>query len=115
MNQHTPDTAAEFAIALSIYNGLAARDALHLSDVFQGFDQFMRECVRVGKVFEAWACANVNFYELTTVWPYLLEDNFLEAYEDAFGRITRTNVHELSFFNETSCPAVWAALRKKQL
>jgi hypothetical protein len=116
MSQYTPDPAAEFAVAVSIYNPLRKRRELEVSEAFQGHDQFMRACVNVGKVFEAWACTHVDFEEeVTDVWPYLLEDHFLDAYEQAHGRLEQDNLYNLERFNETSCPAVWAALRKKQL
>lgn len=112
------DPAAEFAVALSLYNGLAERSKiydLNLSEAFGGGDQFMRECARIGMVFESWACVNVAFEELTDVWPYLLEDQFLASYEEAHGVITQDTAAELSNFNETSCPAIWKILKTKQL
>ena len=39
-------------------------------------DSFMREVMRVGEIFENWACRHVAFGKLTDVWPYWLGDRF---------------------------------------
>lgn len=74
------DPAALFACALSLHNAcLKAADTdpqLNLSECYNGMDQFMREVMRIGGLFENWACAHVAFDELEEVWPYLLEAEF---------------------------------------
>lgn len=74
------DPAAHFAIALSLWREChqhaAADPTLNLSEAYQGIDSLMREVMRIAHVFEAWACKNVDFTDLTDVWPYLLEDRF---------------------------------------
>lgn len=115
MSQQTSDPAAEFAVALSIYTGLNKRRALSLSEAFNGYDQFMRSCMQVGRVFEAWACKHVDFDALADVWPYLLEEKFLEAYEEALGRLTQDTLYNLSLFDDNASEKVWAKLREKQL
>lgn len=75
-----PDPAAVFACAMSLHDACLERakvePKLDLSEVYQGMDVFMREVMRVGEMFEEWACRQVAFHELADVWPYLLEDRF---------------------------------------
>ena len=77
------DPAAVFACALSLreacLKSAKANPQLNLSESYNGMDEFMREVMRVGSLFEAWACAHVVFEELNEVWPYLMEDNFGDA------------------------------------
>ena len=77
------DPAAVFACALSLreacLKSAKANPQLNLSDSYNGMDEFMREMMRVGNLFEAWACAHVAFDELNDVWPYLMEDKFGDA------------------------------------
>jgi hypothetical protein len=77
------DPAAVFACASSLYNACtkaAAGDpSMNLSEAYHGGDQFMREVMRVGELFESWACKHVDFDALNDVWPYLLEGRFGEA------------------------------------
>lgn len=76
----SPDPAAVCACALSLHAACLKRaevePGLNLSDAYQGMDTFMREVMRVGEMFEEWACRHVAFQELDDVWPYLLEDRF---------------------------------------
>lgn len=77
-----PDSAAQFATALSLWQTWkqeAIAKNLNLSECYNGIDQFMREVMRVANLFEAWACLHVDFDQLNDVWPYLLEDRFGEA------------------------------------
>ena len=74
-----PDPAAEFGAAMSLFDAAeraADENRNDLSGSYQGGDEFMRQCMRVGREFEAWACAHVNFDELWDVWPYDLRDRF---------------------------------------
>ena len=74
------DSAAVFGAALSLRQ--ACREAaacdphLNLSECYNGMDEFMREVMRVGNLFEDWACRHVAFEEQSEVWPYFLEDKF---------------------------------------
>jgi len=83
MNSSEPDSAAVFACAQSLWEaveGEAARNSIvSLAKDYNGFDQFMREIMRIGKLFEDWACEHVEFAEFTEVWPYYLVGNFGEA------------------------------------
>ena len=76
----SPDPAAVFACAKSLHDACLAREEvepeLNLSEVYQGMDVFMREVMRVGELFETWACRHVAFNELEDVWPYLLDERF---------------------------------------
>src|SRR5688572_17077780 len=78
-----PDPAAVFACALSLreacLKSAEANPKLNLSDCYNGMDEFMREMMRVGNLFEEWACAHVVFEEMSEVWPYLMEDKFGDA------------------------------------
>jgi hypothetical protein len=94
-----PDPAASFAAGMSVYEKFRDLDADRdtLSDVYGGFDEFMRQCIRVGTLFEEWACRNIKFEALEDVWPYTLHDNFgtaLAAILDYDG---------LESFNESHC------------
>lgn len=77
------DPAAVFACALSLREACLKRAETHrelnLSDSYNGMDEFMREMMRVGSLFEDWACAHVVFEELGEVWPYLMGDKFGDA------------------------------------
>ena len=76
------DPAAIFAAASSLSRE-SQRQArtlkMELSFIYQGWDEFMRETMRVAGRFEEWACDNVAFDELAEPWPYLLEDHFGQA------------------------------------
>jgi hypothetical protein len=78
-----PDPAAVFACALSLceacLKSAKANPQLNLSESYNGMDEFMRQMMRVGNLFEAWACAHVVFDEVHDVWPYLMEDKFGDA------------------------------------
>ena len=56
MTEHTPDSAAIFACALSIWESFKKRElsdeGLNLSESYNGMDQFMREAMRVANHFE---------------------------------------------------------------
>jgi hypothetical protein len=83
-----PDPAAEFGAALSLFNAAETAAEMHsnnLSDAYSGGDEFMRQCMRVGREFEAWACAHVDFDELADVWPYDLHDRFGRAAIEVIG------------------------------
>lgn len=83
------DSAAVFACAMSLHSACiqqAEREPdLCLSDAYNGMDQFMREVMRVGELFEKWNCAHVAFEELVDVWPYLLEERFGAACLEVMG------------------------------
>ncbi len=72
-----------FAMAVSLRAACEKRErnegALNLSDEYAGVDGFWRELVRVGILFEKWACRHVLFDHLEEVWPYFLEEGFGEA------------------------------------
>ncbi len=76
----TPDLAAHFAIASSLWrechDRAACEPSLDLSQTYRGMDELMRVVMKVAHTFEAWACDHVEFEQLTEVWPYLLEDRF---------------------------------------
>jgi len=87
------DPAAEFAIAANLYDE-AHKRITDVSGPFQGADQFMRHCMAIGRNFEAWACANVEFDFLCNVWPYLLHERFYDAW-DAVMPIRPDTLYEL--------------------
>src|SRR4051794_15373678 len=92
-----PDPAAVFATAFSLWEACykAATDNpnLNLSDAYNGYDELMREVMRIGDLFESWACDNVDFEAFAEVWPYMLGDRFGKT---CLGLIPPTN---LSGFN----------------
>lgn len=61
----TLDPAPVFACALSLreacLKSAEANSQLNLSDCYNGMDEFMREMMRIGNLFEAWACEHVAF------------------------------------------------------
>ena len=76
------DPAAVFAGAISLWQACikAAQKnpEMDLSEAYNGYDELMREMMRIGTLFEEWACDCVRFDGLTEVWPYFLELNFGE-------------------------------------
>ena len=83
MNAETPNPAAVFAMAVSLRAACEKRekeaDRLFLSEVYHGMDEFWREVMRVGTLFEEWACRHVAFGHLGEAWPYFLEQGFGKA------------------------------------
>ena len=75
-----PDAAAVFACALSLHGACMERagtdPSFDISEAYHGGDEFLRQMMRVGNLFEAWACEHVAFENLADVWPYLLQDRF---------------------------------------
>jgi hypothetical protein len=103
------DPAAIFAIATSLWaechKHATADRSINLSDAYSGMDGFMREIMRIGAQFEAWACRHVDFDQLTDVWPYMLEDRFGK---ECLSVLLPEN---LSDFDEHDCRRVSARLR----
>jgi hypothetical protein len=95
------DPAAVLGIAMSLWEACqkagcsAAR--IDLSDAYGGMDQLMREVMRIGEIFESWACCHVAFEETDEVWPYFLHDCFGPACLMLLG------ADELSSFAENDC------------
>jgi hypothetical protein len=78
------DPAAVFACASSLWEVCHKTcGSVNLSDSYGGMDELMRVCMRIANRFEAWSCHHINFDEMDTVWPYLLEDKFGDACLDA--------------------------------
>jgi hypothetical protein len=75
-----PDPAAVFACAMSLHDACMERagtdPSFDISEAYHGGDEFLRQMMRVGNLFEAWACEHVAFEALNDVWPYLLQDRF---------------------------------------
>jgi hypothetical protein len=95
-----PDPAAVFACAVSLRDACkqaAKRCNCNLSETFNGVDQFWREVMRIGSLFEEWACAHVAFEEMSDVWPYLLEEKFGEAC------LLRVDLESLPSFDTQDC------------
>lgn len=103
------DTAAIFAAATSLRNACDAAattdPSLSLSEAYRGYDQFMREVMRIGSLFESWACSHVAFEELGECWPYFLEDHFGAAC------LKVHTAESLAGFDEADCLRVAMALR----
>jgi hypothetical protein len=103
------DPAAVFACAVSLWEACdkAAGDdpELNLSDAYSGIDQLMREVMRIGEMFERWACRYVVFELLSDVWPYFLEDRFGGA---CLGLL---EPGALAGFNENDCLRIAYQLR----
>ena len=101
------DPGAVFAASLSLHSACKeAEDGLEksLSDSYEGYDEFLRECARVGTLFEEWTCANVDFDEsdLELGWIYQLEGHFGEAVLSLMG------AEDLAQFDEESCRKITA-------
>ena len=103
------DPAAVFACALSLreacLKNATANPQLNLSESYNGMDEFLREMMRVGNLFEAWACAHVVFDEVNDVWPYLMEDKFGDACLEFMLPST------MAKFDDTDCLRVALRLR----
>lgn len=90
-----PDPAAEFAAAVSLRDAAEAaakENGNNLSETYQGGDEFMRQCMRIGRVDD--------------VWPYRLEDRFGAAALEVIG----SECHLKRLGTE---PAHWAAVAVK--
>ncbi len=103
------DPAAVFACALSLREACLKRaktnPQLNLSENYNGMDQFLRELMRVANLFEAWACAHVEFEEMSEVWPSLMEDKFGDACLES------TLPSALAQFDDSDCLRVALRLR----
>jgi hypothetical protein len=107
-SHETIDPAAVFACAVSLHEACethANESGLNLSECFNGIDQCWREMMRIGTLFESWACENVVFEALTDVWPYQLRDHFGAAC------LQRVPVEHLAGFEAQDCPRVALAMR----
>jgi hypothetical protein len=104
-----PDSAAIFACAQSLWDACQAEAArnssINLSEDYNGYDQFMREIMRIATLFENWACEHVEFTAWGEVWPYYLGDNFGAACLDA------VFASHLARFDENDCLRVALRLR----
>lgn len=102
------DPAAQFAAALSLWNACeraAVDEQINLSACFGGGDQFMREVIRIGTLFEQWSCRYVDFENIEDVWPYLLEEHFgVEC-------LASVGLQALPEFDEEDCLRVGICLR----
>jgi len=109
LGTYPPDSAAVFAAAMSLWQTChkhaEANQHLNLSESYSGMDGLMREAMRIGSQFEAWACAYIAFEELDDVWPYLLQDKFGDA---CLAVISPT---ALAQFDEADCLRVAIGLR----
>lgn len=104
------DPAAVFACANSLWEECreAARkdESLDLSSAYHGWDQLMREVMRIGGQFESWACEHVDFEATGEVWPYLLGGRFGHACLEVLDST------QLADFDEEDClrVAIWLDL-----
>jgi hypothetical protein len=77
------DPAAVFACAMSLHDACVEYAGTHpsvnISASYNGRDEFLRQMMRVGNLFETWACGHVVFENLEDVWPYFLQDRFGDA------------------------------------
>lgn len=103
------DPAALFACASSLWEecrrAALTDESLDLSSAYQGWDQLMREVMRIGELFEGWSCKHVDFEASGEVWPYMLGDRFGEACLEVL------HPTELAEFDEEDCLRV--AIRLK--
>ena len=81
--EEQPDPGCEFAIALSLFKMLEKLE--DAGDHYDGWDNCMRQCMLVGRRFEAWACKHLDFAEMPGVYAYELEDGFGEAFKTLVG------------------------------
>lgn len=106
---HDLDPAAIFAAATSLRSACdavaAANPSLNLSECYHGYDQLMREVMRIGMLFERWACVYVAFEKLGECWPYFLEDHFGAACLEV------RSAESMTAFDESDCLKVAMELR----
>lgn len=79
--------------------------SVNISKAYNGGDEFLRQMMRVGNLFEAWACEHIAFEELNDVWPYLLQDRFGAAC------LETTEAGSLGSFDSDDCLRVACGLR----
>ena len=103
------DPAAVFACANSLWDECRKAtlndQSLDLSSAYHGWDQLMREVMRIGDLFERWSCEHVDFEASGEVWPYMLGDRFGAACLEVL------HPTELAAFDEQDCLRV--AIRLK--
>lgn len=106
---HQPDPAAVFGAASSLWEACEAEakknPRLNLSEAYNGCDELMREVMRIGLLFEEWACVHVAFDELGEVWPYFLGDQFGAAC------LKRHEAESMAGFGESDCLLVAMELK----
>lgn len=93
-----PDPASVFGAASSLWEACLCRAradlSIDLSAAYNGYDELMREVMRIGLCFEAWACQNIEFEAFDEVWPYKLQEEFGEA---CLGLFAPTDLSRLDF------------------
>lgn len=100
-DEFAADPAAIFACANSLWE--ACRRAtlndpsLDLSAAYHGWDQLMREVMRIGETFEKWCCNAVDYTNFSEVWPYMMGDRFGSACLEVL------SATELASFGERDC------------
>lgn len=103
------DPAAVFAIASSLQRACEVRvknnPELNLAKVYNGWDQFTRELMRVAGMFEEWACMHVAFDHMEDAWSYYLENCFGEAC------LAVMDVSALASFDSDDCLRIAFRLR----
>ncbi|MCB1131740.1 MAG: hypothetical protein KDN05_11460 [Verrucomicrobiae bacterium] len=104
-----PDPAAVFACAVSLRDACMEREkrspTLNLSEAYNGYDQLLREVMRIGTLFEEWVCGHVVFEVCGEVWPYFMEDRFGDACMEVLAP------DELAGFDSDDCLRVAMELR----
>lgn len=104
-----PDPAAVLACAMSLHDACVAfakaAPSVNLNTAYHGGDEFLRQMMRVGSLFETWAGEHVVFEHLTDPWPYLLQDRFGPACLEVMG------AGQFGHFGEDDCLRVALGLR----
>ena len=104
-----PDPATVFGGALSLWNEFKipskANERVNPADSYNGRDEFMRVVMGVATRFGEWASLHIAFDELTSFWPYLLEDKFGAACLRVMGTAS------LEKFDDCDCLRVALLLR----
>jgi len=104
------DPAAIYCMTRSLMDQLQINrsESESISGHYEGWDNAIRECVRVSTMFERWCCQHIDFDEFNGVWPYEMEDKFGEAVFEH-----QESKFQLESFSEHDCGYVASILGLK--
>ena len=97
-----PDPASVLGAALSLNTACNKVRGGDLSALYRGYDEFMRQVMRIATLFEKWSCRHIDFERLGECWPYHLE----ECFGAACLATVAPDATDLELFNSKSCKIV---------
>ena len=106
----TADPAAIMAIACSLNEAGGALNKAEetngdVGEAYGGFDEYMRECMRLATEFETWCCEHGDFDNYESMWVYELDD-FADELTKLHSTVALLNLRDIK---ADSFPALAAA------